>query len=51
VVGAVVPKSALGGVLGFVLLIANLAAVISPVVVGYLIETPSGGPVCSGSPR
>ena len=42
VVASVVPKSAFGGVLGFVLLIANLAAVISPVVVGYLLETSVG---------
>jgi ACS family hexuronate transporter-like MFS transporter len=42
VVASVVPQSAFGGVLGFVLLIANLAGVISPVAVGYLLETSVG---------
>jgi MFS transporter, ACS family, aldohexuronate transporter len=48
VVASVVPKSAFGGVLGFVLLIANLAAVISPVVVGYLLEASAGWTVVFG---
>jgi MFS transporter, ACS family, hexuronate transporter len=41
-VASFVPKSAFAGVLGFVMFIANTAGIISPVVVGYLLETPVG---------
>jgi ACS family hexuronate transporter-like MFS transporter len=38
IIGDVVPSSRLGGVMGFVHLIANLAGVIAPIVTGFLIS-------------
>jgi ACS family hexuronate transporter-like MFS transporter len=37
IIGDVVPSSRLGGVMGFVHLIANLAGVIAPTITGFLI--------------